>query len=168
LEHETTTVYTIGHSTRDLADFSRVLQAHDIRLLEDIRAFPVSRRYPISTGNIWNYGCRKSVAIMYGKKISAAESKQIRQTNHPMLHSGIRHFRNYADYMLSSRFHEAITDLWSVRSKRTRRSCALSMFIFAAIACWCQTTWQVADTPCSIYRMKNTALSCLDKKREDR
>ena len=39
-------IYTIGHSTRDLAEFSRVLQEHDIRLLEDIRAFPMSRRLP--------------------------------------------------------------------------------------------------------------------------
>ena len=40
------TIYTLGHSTRELADFSRVLQAHRIQLLEDIRAFPASRRYP--------------------------------------------------------------------------------------------------------------------------
>ena len=37
------TLYTIGHSTRDLAEFSRVLQAHEIQVLVDIRAFPMSR-----------------------------------------------------------------------------------------------------------------------------
>jgi uncharacterized protein (DUF488 family) len=40
------TIHTIGHSTRDLANFSAALQAHDIKLLVDIRAFPVSRRLP--------------------------------------------------------------------------------------------------------------------------
>jgi uncharacterized protein (DUF488 family) len=40
------TIFTIGHSTRDLADFSSIIQAHDIRVLEDIRAFPMSRRHP--------------------------------------------------------------------------------------------------------------------------
>ena len=40
------TIFTIGHSTRDLADFTRVLQAHAVRLLVDIRAFPMSRRHP--------------------------------------------------------------------------------------------------------------------------
>jgi uncharacterized protein (DUF488 family) len=40
------TIYTIGHSTRDLADFSRVLQAHELNVLADIRAFPMSRRHP--------------------------------------------------------------------------------------------------------------------------
>src|SRR6516225_9287388 len=40
------TIYTIGHSTRELADFSHLLQAHQIGVLEDIRAFPASRRHP--------------------------------------------------------------------------------------------------------------------------
>ena len=40
------TLYTIGHSTRELAEFTRVLQAHEIALLVDIRSFPMSRRMP--------------------------------------------------------------------------------------------------------------------------
>jgi len=41
------TIYTLGHSTRDLADFSAVLAKRKwIQLLVDIRAFPMSRRLP--------------------------------------------------------------------------------------------------------------------------
>ena len=40
------TVYTIGHSTRSLEELIESLQAHGIRMLVDIRAFPASRRLP--------------------------------------------------------------------------------------------------------------------------
>ena len=40
------TLYTIGHSTRTLAELIEALQAHGIKNLVDIRAFPMSRRLP--------------------------------------------------------------------------------------------------------------------------
>jgi uncharacterized protein (DUF488 family) len=103
------TIYTIGHSTRDLADFSRVLQAHDIGLLEDIRAFPMSRRYPhFNRGNLelWlpEIGCdyvwEKDLGGRRGKQMAADESPNVALRNPA--------FRNYADYMLSDAFHRAV------------------------------------------------------------
>ena len=102
------TIYTLGHSTRDLADFSRVLQAHEIRLLEDIRAFPMSRRYPhfnrehlelwlpeIGTDYVWE----KDLGGRRGKQMSREESPNIALRNES--------FRNYADYMLTPQFQAA-------------------------------------------------------------
>ncbi len=40
------TVYTIGHSTRTLDELIAAFQAHGVRTLVDIRAFPMSRRLP--------------------------------------------------------------------------------------------------------------------------
>ena len=40
------TIFTIGHSTRSLEELISALQAHGIKLLVDIRAFPMSRRLP--------------------------------------------------------------------------------------------------------------------------
>ena len=40
------TVFTIGHSTRDLAAFIAALQAACVETVADIRRFPRSRRYP--------------------------------------------------------------------------------------------------------------------------
>ena len=34
------TIYTIGHSTRSLAELVEMLQSHDVRTLTDVRAFP--------------------------------------------------------------------------------------------------------------------------------
>lgn len=41
-----TTVWTIGHSTRTADDFVRVLQAHGVEAVADVRRFPGSRRHP--------------------------------------------------------------------------------------------------------------------------
>ena len=39
-------IYTIGHSTRSLAEFLKMLQSFDIKILADIRSMPGSRRFP--------------------------------------------------------------------------------------------------------------------------
>lgn len=44
--HDQPTIFTIGHSNRQLDDFIKLLQAHDVELLVDVRAFPGSRRQP--------------------------------------------------------------------------------------------------------------------------
>ena len=40
------TIYTIGHSTRSLAEFLDVLQSFGIKILADIRSLPGSRKFP--------------------------------------------------------------------------------------------------------------------------
>jgi uncharacterized protein (DUF488 family) len=39
-------VYTIGHSTRPLDDFIRLLRGHGVARLADVRTIPKSRRHP--------------------------------------------------------------------------------------------------------------------------
>ncbi len=39
-------MYTIGHSTRDWADFVALLKQHSVQRLVDVRTMPGSRRYP--------------------------------------------------------------------------------------------------------------------------
>src|SRR5688500_15237037 len=43
---EPPTLFTVGHSTRSLADFLELLAAHGIERLVDVRRFPGSRRHP--------------------------------------------------------------------------------------------------------------------------
>src|SRR5579884_1626150 len=113
-----TTIFTIGHSTRELAGFSRVLQAHDIRLLEDIRAFPMSRRHPHFNRErleLWlpEIGCdyvwEKDLGGRRGRQMPAEQSPNIALRNPS--------FRNYADYILSSTFAQAIARLVERRAK---------------------------------------------------
>jgi uncharacterized protein (DUF488 family) len=106
------TIYTIGHSTRELADFSRVLQAHQIRLLEDIRAFPMSRRYPHFNREkleLWlpEIGCD----YVWEPDLGGRRKKQMPEEQSPNVALRNPSFRNYADYMLSSQFEKAIQRL---------------------------------------------------------
>src|SRR2546430_17035246 len=39
-------IYTIGHSTRELAEFLGLLAAHRVAQVVDVRRYPASRRYP--------------------------------------------------------------------------------------------------------------------------
>jgi uncharacterized protein (DUF488 family) len=105
-------IFTIGHSTRDLAGFSRVLQAHEVRLLEDIRAFPMSRRYPHFNRDhleLWlpeiacDYIWEKDLGGRRGRQMPADQSPNIALRNPS--------FRNYADYMLSGGFRQAVERL---------------------------------------------------------
>lgn len=43
---ERVTVYTIGHSNRELGEFLRLLRDYSIRMVVDVRRFPTSRRFP--------------------------------------------------------------------------------------------------------------------------
>ena len=96
-----------------------MLQAHDIRLLEDIRAFPMSRRHPHFNREhleLWlpEIGCdyiwEKDLGGRRGKQMPAEQSPNIALRNPS--------FRNYADYMLSDKFQQAIERLVQQAEKR--------------------------------------------------
>ena len=105
-------VYTIGHSTRELADFSRILQAHDIRLLEDIRAFPASRRCPhFNRENLAAWLPQIGCDYVWEKDLGGHRKRQMQHEESPNIALRNDSFRNYADYMLSERFQQAIDRL---------------------------------------------------------
>lgn len=118
------TLYTIGHSTRTLNDLLKTLQAHAIQTLVDIRAFPMSRRLPQFN--------RESLE----KSLSAAGIRYVwmgslggyrKKIREDSPHIGLRNasFRNYADYMLTAEFENAMTDLIALASaSRTAYMCA--------------------------------------------
>jgi uncharacterized protein (DUF488 family) len=103
-------LYTIGHSTRTLEELIESLQAHNIQTLVDIRAFPMSRRPPqfnresleenLTAAGI-NYVWMKAQGG-YRKKIGD-DSPHVAMRNPS--------FRNYADYMLTSGFRNAMKEL---------------------------------------------------------
>ena len=123
-------IFTLGHSTRDLAAFSRVLQAHEIRLLEDIRAFPMSRRHPHFNRahlELWlpEIGCD----YVWEKDLGGRRSKQMPADQSPNIALRNPSFRNYADYMLSEKFQQAIERLVGhAENRNTAIMCAEQLF----------------------------------------
>jgi uncharacterized protein (DUF488 family) len=107
-----------------------VIQAHEVRLLEDIRAFPMSRRYPhFNRENleIWlpEIGCD----YVWEKDLGGWRRKQIPAAQSPNLALRNDSFRNYADYMLSPQFRKAIDCLVDrAAEKATAIMCAETLY----------------------------------------
>jgi uncharacterized protein (DUF488 family) len=123
-------IYTIGHSTRDLAEFSRVLQAHDIRLLEDIRAFPVSRRHPhFNRENLEAWLPQIGCDYVWEKDLGGRRKRQMPPEQSPNIALRNDSFRNYADYMLSAQFAAAVERLLQRAGQRnTAIMCAEALY----------------------------------------
>jgi uncharacterized protein (DUF488 family) len=112
-------IFTIGHSTRDLADFSRVLQAHDIGLLVDIRAFPASRRHPqFSREHLELWLPQIGLDYLWEKDLGGMRTQQIPPDRSPNIALREDAFRNYADYMLTAQFQLAVDRLVELAAKR--------------------------------------------------
>jgi uncharacterized protein (DUF488 family) len=103
-------LYTVGHSTRPLADLIETLQAHAIQTLVDIRAFPVSRRLPHFNREALETSLPAAGIRYVWMKALGGYRKQMREES-PNI--GLRNssFRNYADYMLTPEFESAMAEL---------------------------------------------------------
>jgi uncharacterized protein (DUF488 family) len=104
------TVYTIGHSTRSLEELIESLQAHGIRMLVDIRAFPASRRLPHFNRESLEEALPKAgIEYRWMKELGGRRKKL--HDDSPNIALRNDSFRNYADYMLTEAFNNAIEDL---------------------------------------------------------
>jgi uncharacterized protein (DUF488 family) len=122
------TLFTIGHSTRDLEDFFRVLQAHSIESVVDVRAFPLSRRYPhFNRESLERTLMAENIRYLWVKELGGRR----RRAPQPSLNLGLRSlsFRNYADHMLTAEFEEGIAVLLGAGEKsRTAYMCAERLY----------------------------------------
>jgi uncharacterized protein (DUF488 family) len=118
------TIYTIGHSTRALDDLIRAVQAHSIQTLVDIRSFPMSRRLPHFNRESLEKAFPDAGIRYVWMKALGGYRKKIRDDS-PNLELRNPSFRNYADYMLSDEFRDAIADLLALAvQSRTAYMCA--------------------------------------------
>lgn len=103
-------VYTIGHSTRELSELISALQAHGVKTLADIRAFPMSRRLPYFNRESLEKALPQSgIAYVWMPALGGRRKRQARESPN----TGLRNesFRNYADYMLTEEFQNGIEEL---------------------------------------------------------
>ncbi len=104
------TLYTIGHSTRPLDDLVAALRAHNIQTLVDIRAFPMSRRLPQFNRDSLEQTLPAAEIRYVWMKALGGYRKKIRDDS-PNIALRNQSFRNYADYMLTADFEQAMSDL---------------------------------------------------------
>ena len=118
------TLYTIGHSTRTLDDLIATLQAHQIQILADIRAFPMSRRLPYFNRDSLELSLPAAgIRYVWMKPLGGYRKKVLEKSPHIALRN--QSFRNYADYMLTPEFEDAARELIALAEQsRTCYMCA--------------------------------------------
>jgi uncharacterized protein (DUF488 family) len=104
------TLYSIGHSTRTLEELIAALQAHAIETLVDIRSFPMSRRLPHFNRESLQQALPKAGLQYVWMKALGGYRKKMRDDS-PNVALRNASFRNYADYMLTAEFEQAIAEL---------------------------------------------------------
>ncbi|MDR0797150.1 MAG: DUF488 domain-containing protein [Nitrososphaerota archaeon] len=106
IERQNLTVYTVGHSTRSLEEFSEIMEAYNITLLIDVRAVPRSRYSPqFSKESLSN--TLKILDIKYLVLPSIGGMRHPKKdSNNLALETSS--FRGYADFMQTKEFTEEL------------------------------------------------------------
>lgn len=114
----TRVAFTIGHSTRPIADFAAMLTAHRITTLIDVRTVPRSRHNPQYDSESLAEALAH-VGIAYDH---AAGLGGFRRTSAGSPNTGWRNtsFRGYADYMQTAEFAENL--FWLMKVAEHERS----------------------------------------------
>jgi uncharacterized protein (DUF488 family) len=102
-------VFTIGHSTRAIEEFSRLLQAGGITHVADVRTVPRSRRHP-------HYNREALAATLRAAGVGYTHMAGLGGRRHPRpdsVNTGWQNlaFRGYADYMETPAFAESLDAL---------------------------------------------------------
>jgi uncharacterized protein (DUF488 family) len=123
-QREVGTFYTIGHSTRTIEELIDALKAHEIQTLVDIRAFPASKRLPQFNREALEASLSDAgIRYVWMKDLGGYRKKSLEES--PNIAMRNASFRNYADYMLTPQFEEAIAELVSLAAtSRTAYMCA--------------------------------------------
>lgn len=116
-------LWTIGHSTRPIEKFIKLLKAHRIEQLVDVRTIPRSRHNPQFNAE----ALAKSLASEGISYQHAAKLGGLRKPKKDSVNQGWRNesFRGYADYMQTGEFWKAVEELMADgRLLRTAVMCA--------------------------------------------
>ena len=116
-------IFTIGHSTRPIAEFLEVLQAHGIRRLADVRTVPRSRHNA-------QFNREDLAHALHNRRLHYRHMPALGGLRHPRRDSENTAWRNasfrgYADYMQTQEFAQALDLLIELgRAEPTAAMCA--------------------------------------------
>lgn len=117
------TLFTIGHSTRTLEEFTAILKAHGIAVLADVRTVPRSRRVPQFNAETLG-GKLASSGIEYLPLPALGGLRKAKPDSGNMAWRNAS-FRGYADYMQTPAFAAGLEQLIQVAlAKPTAIMCA--------------------------------------------
>ncbi len=117
-------LWTIGHSTRKIDQFTSLLEENGIKLVVDVRSLPGSKRYPqfnkeALAQSLCEHGIHyEHLPELGGRRKAREDSRNTAWRN--------ASFRGYADYMETEEFHQGVERLLDLanESGQTAIMCA--------------------------------------------
>lgn len=117
------TVYTIGHSTRTIEEFIRILQSYKIETIVDVRTIAASRHNPqYNEEDLCKSLSREDIGYVHCAGLGG-----LRHTTKASINTAWENasFRGYADYMQTTQFQENMDRLIDMgKDKLTAIMCA--------------------------------------------
>jgi uncharacterized protein (DUF488 family) len=115
----TLSFFTIGHSTRSIAEFVDLLRASQIELVVDVRRIPRSRANPqFDRERLPDVLQRFQIGYVHLASLGGLRNRPRRIETTPNLFWKNASFRNYADYTLTEGFHDGLTALRDLGHKQ--------------------------------------------------
>ncbi len=116
-------IFAVGYSTRTLSEFIRLLEAHSIRLLADIRTIPRSRHSPQFNKDAFAKSLRAhKISYVHLKELGGLRKPGPDSKNTGWINAS---FRGFADYMQTPEFEKGLERLIALgKKKRTAIMCA--------------------------------------------
>ena len=116
-------IWTVGHSTRSGEEFGRILLAHEVEVLVDVRTYPGSRRYPQFNRDTLA-GSLSGIGIKYKHEPRLGGRRTARPDSHNTVWRNAQ-FRGYADHMETEEFQNGVRELLELAATaRTAVMCA--------------------------------------------
>jgi uncharacterized protein (DUF488 family) len=113
-------IYTVGHSTRTLAELGAILVACDVDALVDLRSIRRSRTNPqFNEARLRAYLARKGIGYHVIAALGGRRAKvkpPLKQPNDAWQHVG---FRNFADHAESAGFRAGLAELIALAKQHT-------------------------------------------------
>lgn len=159
------TLYTIGHSTRPLDEFIRILSAHGIELLVDVRSVPRSRMNPqFNRESLPEALAAAGIRYEHRRELGGLRKPRPDSQNTAWRNDS---FRGYADYMETRQFANALAELIYAASEcRTSILCAeavpwqchRSMISDAVVAAGHEVIHMLSESKAEPHRLTSFAL----------
>jgi hypothetical protein len=115
-------IFTVGHSTRDIESFISLLRVYGVEQLVDIRTVPRSRHNPQFNADVLGRALGGGIGYV---GCTALGGLRHPQRDSPNAGWRNRSFQGYADYMQTAAFRDALNSLIELsRAKSTAIMCA--------------------------------------------
>jgi uncharacterized protein (DUF488 family) len=106
------TIFTIGHSTRTLAEFVALLRQVDVTLVVDVRSFPRSRTTPQFNGDTFPVAlAEQRIGYRHLRALGGRRHHRKGTPPSPNTYWRVMAFRNYADYAATDEFRAGLRAL---------------------------------------------------------